>query len=281
MKKFSNKSVLFSFALILLAGTFLTGCQSNAKQSSETAEKTSEQITKIYIGGANSAKPISFLDENNQLTGYDIDVLKEIDKRIPDIEFEFQPMEFTALFTGLDTKKIDIATCFLSKNKDRAEKYIFSNGYINGNSYLTVLSDRNDINSLENLKGKTVEVASGRSDEAFFNDYNEKNPDKAVKLLKGNWDAAIITKNLVDGRTDAFISSDQTRADLISKFKVELKKVGDPVIQGSAHFLIRKDEPQLKEKIDSAIQSMIDDGTLSKISIKWWNEDYTKNISKD
>jgi ABC-type amino acid transport substrate-binding protein len=280
MRRKTNIPQKLSLAVtMVLLLAMVTSCQSSAAPSG-TDNQSSQKVTVIYVGGANDVRPISFLDENNELAGYDIDLLKEIDSRIPELEFKFQGVDFPGLFSGLDSKKFDIATCMFAKNKEREEKYLFSKGYINVDDYITVLDSTEGINSLEDLKGKVVEVGQG-SDLAFLAEYNKNNPGKEIILLKGSRDPAVLVKNLLDGRSDAVLEADLTRSDFMQNFDIKLKKVGEPVIKGSAHFLIRKDIPDLKEKVNKALEGIIADGIAAKISIKWYGDDYTKNIGED
>ncbi|WP_165867647.1 transporter substrate-binding domain-containing protein [Mesorhizobium sp. DCY119] len=241
-----------------------------------TAAAQAQDVTTVYVGGGNATNPSTFLDENNQLTGYDIEVLKAADELLEQYQFEFQPFEFTGLFAALDSGRIDIAASSLQANPQRAEKYDFSTGYINSNSYITFLASRTDITSVEDLSGKTVEAwAKGSADFLYFTDFNVSHPDKPVGIITAAGDPAIIIKNLVGGRTDAYVANDQTRSRMSKQFGVELAFLPEPTKVGSNIFILRKGQDDLKAALDSALRELAANGTLGSLSEKWFGADFT------
>jgi L-cystine transport system substrate-binding protein len=267
------KLLLSASLLITLTSTILTGCG-----GSQAAKSTSGTIEpkKIIIGTGNAFKPYCYLDDKGNPTGYEYEVLTEVNKRLPQYIFEFQTMEFKNILLGLGAGKVDIAAHQFEKNPDRTQKYLFSNeSYTTFILRIAVKKDRTDINSLKDLEGKSVQVGEGSNDAYVLEQYNKANGNKIKLVYNSGSDPAITIKNIEDGRVDAFISIKRI-VDLYNQtYGNKLKTVGDPIASSSTYYIFRKEDTQLQSDIDKTIKAMKDDGTLAKISIKVLGGDYT------
>lgn len=270
-----SKIVKVLLATFLITAT-LVGCSSKDTATSSETSGASEPET-IVVGIGNAYKPYCYLDEKGELAGYELEVLKEVNKRLPQYKFEYQPQEFKNILIGLGAKKVDIGAHQYEKNPEREEKYLFADeSYTNYILRVVVKKDRTDINSIDDLRGKKAEVEPGTNNAYVLEDYNKKN-NNAVNLVYSSGDRATTVKNLEDGRIDGFIAVKRVVADLNKAYGDKLKTVGDPVSTSNTYYVFRKDDKQLKADIDKAIKSMHEDGTLSKISNDILGGDYTKN----
>jgi ABC-type amino acid transport substrate-binding protein len=66
------------------------------------------EIRKIVVGTGTTFPLVCFIDENGKLTGFDVELVREIDKRLPQYEFEFQTLDFSNILLSLETKKIGV-----------------------------------------------------------------------------------------------------------------------------------------------------------------------------
>lgn len=99
----------------------------------------------VVVGTSGQTKPLNFFSEDNQLTGFEIDVLKEMDERSDTLNFTFETDEFASLFAGLDAKKFDLVVNNLGESGDRREKYLFSlYPYIVTHNVLITAADQSD-----------------------------------------------------------------------------------------------------------------------------------------
>ena len=155
MKKINKriqKTLIKIFALGLASATLFTGCAQKA-----SADDGKEQVRKVIVGTGNGYEPYCYLDDNGDLAGYEYEVLKEVDKLLPQYEFEYQTSDFTNVLISLDAGKIDIAAHQYEYNDERNEKYLFgTEPYTTYVTYLVVSSDNEDIKSLDDLAGKTI-----------------------------------------------------------------------------------------------------------------------------
>lgn len=271
-----KKKVGFLLVLGLLAG-MLAGC-GTAKEASTNGAASAEggkEVKKIIVGTGTQFPNVCFIDANGKLTGYDVELVKELDKRLPEYEFEFQTMDFSSLLLSLETKKIDFVAHQMEKNPEREAKYLFNKEpYSIFFNKVVVPKTNTDIKSIDDLKGKKV-LTSATSNEAYIlQEYNKKNKD-AIEIVYTNAPSNDRTNQILTGRAAAIITTDFALKSYPNGDK--LKTVGDPLTQSDVLFVLRKDEQELSDKLDTAIKELKADGTLSKLSIQWLGEDFTKN----
>lgn len=259
----------------LIAGTILTGCDKDEEGSSD------DGVTKVIVGTGNAYEPYCYLDENGNLAGYEYEVLKAVDELLPQYEFEFQTSDFTNILISLDSGKIDIAAHQYEQNEERAAKYLYGKeAYTTYVTYIAVLADNNDIQSLEDLQGKTVYTGGKGSNATYILEYynseyaetpiNIVNAETvtqeefAQSLVSGKWDAVIMTKRDVE-KANATYGSEA--------FKI----VGEPIQSSSTYYLFDKDNTELQEAVDGAIRQLKESGKLAEISIEIIGGDFTES----
>lgn len=258
--------------LVLLAipALFLSGC--GAPGSAGTGIRGPE---KIVVGTGTQFPNICFIDDKGNLTGYDVEVVRAIDKLLPDYSFEFKTMDFSNLLLSLGTKKIDMIAHNMAVNEERKEKFLFNEETYNYSPmYLTVNQKTKDISYLTDLKGKKVIVGATSNAAVFFSDYNKKhdNPFELLYAGQGSDDAATQLKT---GRADATLAT-PFAVDFSNKANdAQQKIVGDVIINSKVYFMFNKNEYDLSKKVDEALKQLKKNGTLKKLSTKWLGADYT------
>lgn len=260
---------------ILISTVVLTGCSGNSNQTS--AAKSGTEAKTIVIGTGNAFKPYCYLDDSGNLAGYEVEVLKEINKKLPQYKFEFNQLEFKNILLSLESNKVDVGAHQFEKNPEREAKYLFgTESYTTFILRITVGKNRTDINSLKDLEGKKVQVSAGSNDAYVLEQYNKEH-NNAINLVYASDDAATTIKNIEDGRIDAFISIKRIVDSYNQAYGDKLKTVGDPIASSNTYYVFRKDDTQLQADFDKALKELKDDGTLAKISIKVLGGDYTTN----
>jgi L-cystine transport system substrate-binding protein len=276
MKMLTKEKWLRKLAIGGLLATMLLGAAGCS--SSNSADAGSAGKKKIEY------KPYCYLDEKNNLTGFEVEVLKKINERLPQYEFEFKNFDFNAILVSLETGKIDLAAHQFEINPDRKNKFLFGDvGITTYDLQLVVKEERTDIqslNDLANLNG-TVEVGKASANKTAVTDKWNKENGNRLKLILEASDPTITLQNLASGKTDAFVNI-QRNVDAYKKtYGAKIKAVGEPISRSSAYYLYRKNDAtgtQLKQDVDRALQSMKDDGTLLELSKKWLGGDYVSKI---
>jgi L-cystine transport system substrate-binding protein len=275
------KKTLVIFMTLLLA-LVVGACSSQetkttSKASSETA-KGESKVQKIIVGTGTQFPNVCFIDKDGKLTGYDVELVRKIDEKLPEYEFEFKTMEFSNLLLSLETNKIDFIAHQMEVNEERQKKFLFNEEPYNVFPlHVTINKNNNDIHSIKDLKGKKAIVSATSNSAVFLEKYNKENnagieivyagngPDSTINQIKtGRADATITTPFSVDFNNDAV--------------DAQQKVVGEPLLNSKVYFLLRKDETPLQKRIDEAIVELKKEGVVSELSKKWLGADYTVNF---
>ena len=279
------KKKMILMLVLMMAVMGIAGCSGSSAETEEqqiVAESTETEVKTILVGVTNAAKPWAYLDEDNEIIGYDVDVAKEIDARIDEVTFEYKPMEFANLFLSLESGKIDMIALEVERNEERMAKYLFSDAAYNTfPSFITVLGDRDDIAGMEDLKGKSLIVTASTNQQVFAEAWNAENGNEINIVLASGGSSNEIVNQLRTGRADATLYTKSEMQSINESLGLDLKTIGEPAMANAVYHVVRKDDEEaiwLKGLVEEAVSSMIDDGTLSKISIEWLGEDYTKYL---
>lgn len=273
-----KKRFVLSIALVL--ALTVAGCGSNKNNTGSSAEtgsgEASKSVTKIVVGTGTQFPKVCFIDENGKLTGFDVELVREIDKRLPDYEFDIQTLEFTNLLLSLETKKIDMIAHEMEQNPERVQKYLFNKEpYAHWRNKIIVDKDNNSVQTLADLKGKKVLTTATSAAATILENYNKENGN-ALELVYQNGGANDNVSQVTSGRVDAFLAADFTLS-LVDP-KKELKAVGPALSEADILFMFRKDDPEqqkLSDAVDVVIKELKADGTLAKLSSEWLGDDFT------
>lgn len=291
MKKKTGLTVLTLWAVVWML--VLSGCASVSESSGGSAGGTSSAsdsnnatastggVKKIIVGTGTAFPNVCFIDENGKLTGYDVELVREIDKRLPDVEFEFKTMEFSNLLLSLETNKIDFVAHQMETNPEREQKYLFNKvPYSIFLNRVAVAKDNNAIKGLDYLVGKKVLTGATSNAAYLLNEYN-KTHNNGIDVVYSSGAANDTVQQIVSGRVDATITTDfANRFNTDADGNVALKTVGEPLNQSNVFFVFRKDEQPLADEIDQAITEIKADGTLKKLSEQWLGDDFTKTLEE-
>jgi ABC-type amino acid transport substrate-binding protein len=217
----------------------------------------------LRVGMDASYPPFEALDADNQIIGFDVDVANELGKRL-DVEVVFVNIAYDGLYDALLTEQVDILISGLVAAPEFQGKANFSVPYFNMGEYLVVRRD-STLRQMEDTSGLTlaVEIGSGGDVEArkwqrrLGDLHILRQPDSGAALnavLNGEADGAI-----VDGVT-ARLAIGQHPDLMLAENVVET------LIAAGVH----PESGALKGQVDDAMQSMLDDGTISELIDKWF-----------
>lgn len=273
MKKFVI--TLVSLAVIVLIITFAL---KNKDNKAATASDSNTKVQKIVVGTGTQFPNVCFIDKDGNLTGFDVELVKEIDKRLPEYKFDLKTYEFSSLLLSLETKKIDFVAHEIEKNPEREEKYLFNKeAYAHWKNKIVVAKGNNSIQSIDDLKGKKVLTSATSAEAQILENYNKAH-NNAIKIVYQNGGANDTVQQITSGRVDATVAADFTLS-LIDP-KGELKTVGPALTEADVLFAFRKNDAKdqkLADAIDEAIVKIKADGTLAKLSKQWLGADFTNN----
>ena len=253
---------LFLFPLSLISGC---GGQGNNTKNAE----------KIIIGIDEHYAPMGFRNEKNELVGFDIDLAEETAKRMG-VEVEFKPIDWNKKEEELKAGNIDIIWNGLDITPERMENILYSKPYMDNRQILLVRSGNNlGIHSEGDLAGKVVGTQAGSNSETYV-DQNE-NLKKSFTAFKTYDNYKNAFKDLEDGVVDVLICDEIAGRYEMSKVPQKFDPIEvtiGPVTEIGIGF--RKDDTELRDKVQMAFDSIIKDGTARKISEDWFQADLIK-----
>lgn len=258
-----KKSLIAIASLLVVGVLFLAGCQS---QESEKAQGSTKNVLRVGTEGTYS--PFSFRDEKNQLTGYDVDVAKAVAKKI-NYKIKFVEAPWDSMLAAFDAKKSDVIFNQVSVTPERKEKYLFSTPYSVSHPALIVNKDNDEIKDFADLKGKT-------SAQSLTSNYAQMAEELGAEI--SSVDGFSKAVELVgDNRADATLNDDVTYYDYLNQkpnAPIKIVKTSDEATEVAAMF--HKGDEKLVEKVDKAIKELEADGTLTKLSEKYFKKDISK-----
>lgn len=251
--------------------------EADADAQTTTDAEADVEVQKIIIGTGSQFPRICFIDEDGNLTGFDVELLRIIDERLPQYEFEFQVLEFTNLLLSLETNKIDVVAHQMEKNPERVEKYLFNSvPYAYWKNKIVVSKENIDaIEGLADVHGKKAFTTPTSANATLLENYLEENPG-AFEIVYSSGGANDTPQQISSGRVDFTVAPDFT-LPLIDPDGL-LKTVGKPLSETEILYIFRQNEEQataLAATIDEVITELRNDGTLSALSIEWLGFDAT------
>ena len=232
--------------------------------------------TEVIVGTGNAYNPYCYLDENNNLTGFEVALLGEIDARLPDYKLTIQALDFDNILLSLESGKIDVAAHQFEYNIERDQKYLYGTvGYTTYALYLVTREDDNSIKSFEDLKGKKL-ISTSTTNNAYYiaNKWNTEHGNPFEIIFSST--TPLLLEDLENGVGDAFISVARNIPRYQQEYGAKIKTVGEPVSNSNTYYLFNKQNgAELQKVFDQALTEIKADGTLKKLSIEWLGEDYT------
>ena len=229
----------------------------------------SKATNEFVLGLDDSFPPMGFRDDANEIVGYDIDLAKEVANRLG-LKFRAQPISWSAKEQELNTGKIDCIWNGLSITPERLEALSFTKPYLNNAQVVIVRAD-SGINSLADLAGKILGVQAGSS-AADAIDGNQAFKESLKSIVDFN-DNIMALNDLEIGGLDG-VAMDSVVAEY------SLKVTGKPFVILSDSLspeqygiAFKKDNTELRDKVQKTLEEMAADGTVAKISEKWFGSD--------
>lgn len=253
-----------------------TGDTAQQTSADTAAESASSDLgyTELIIGVDDTFAPMGFLDENNELTGFDIELAKAVGEKLG-IEMKFQTIEWSMKEQELNQGNIDLIWNGYTITPARQEEVLFTNAYLDNKQVVVVMAD-SDIQTLEDLAGKVVAAQENSSAIDAMNSKPEIMDSFANLAEFSTNDMAIM--DMEAGRADAVVADSVLLEYVIShKDDPSQYRILDEDF-GSEEFGIgcRKEDTALCEAINNAIEELKADGTAAEISTTWFGENIVK-----
>ncbi|MBH1968901.1 MAG: cystine ABC transporter substrate-binding protein [Pseudomonadales bacterium] len=234
-----------------------------------------EQLQKIKTAGVinvgleGTYPPFSFVDADGKLAGFEVEFSEALAKELG-VKVKLQPTKWDGILAALESKRLDAVINQVTISEERKKKYDFSEPYtVSGIQALVLTKNKDTIKTAADLDGKKVGVGLGTNYEQWL----KENQPKAI--IKTYDDDPTKFQDLRVGRIDAILIDRLAALEYAKKAK-DTVAAGEAFSRQEAGIALRKGEPELLEAINKAIDKLRADGTLKKLSEKYFSADVTQ-----
>ena len=260
-------NTVFILTLVVSMFSFI-GCKKTTEKVDNSLSALKERGV-FVLGLDDSFPPLGFRNEDNEIVGYDIDLAKEVVKRLG-VTFKAQPIDWDAKEMELATGKIDCIWNGLTMTPDREAVLAFTKPYLNHDQVL-VVRENSGIETLADMKGKTVGIQSGSTAQIAVEGDEEFAASLGSKVMfKDNVTAL---NDLDIGGIDGVVMDSVVANYSIAQSKKAFKVITDPLAQEAYGVAFRKSDIQLRDEVQKILIEMQNDGTVTAISEKWFGRD--------
>ena len=222
----------------------------------------------LTIATEGTYAPFSYYDDKNELKGYDVDIAREVAKKL-NLKIEFLTAPWDAMLAAFDAGKADAVFNQVSVTDERKKKYDYAQPYTVVHGAIITHKDNDDIKSFEDLKGKKNAASATSNWAKVAASYGAQNVtvdsfSKSMELL-------------VSKRVDTVVRDNIVFYDFIKQ------RPGAPVkiaAEGSdtdyTAPIVQKGNTELADQISKAIEELKNEGKLAEISIRYFGKDVSR-----
>lgn len=263
---------------VLTVAALLGGCGGDNKKEAAAGGKT---VVKTVISGTEA--PLSWVDEKGEKHGYEYDVLLEVNKRLKDYQLDIQAVPPETQDVMMESGDAKVATGGYFKNAQREQNFLLPESPIGASSLMVYVLKGNE-NKYTNFEDvvkanlKLVPLTPNGGAYRIVNEWNKKHGNLLKKIpVQSGVSAAERVKGLKEGQYDALIIPNNLGVEeLAAKQGVELAAIKEPIKVNATYIIVNKKEEKLAGEINDALKELRADGTLAKISTKWYKDDLLK-----
>lgn len=257
-------------AIVLGISLFLSGCGSNSANTEDPL------VDGVLTAGTNDMYlPLEFRDENNELVGFDIDLGQALADELG-VEIEWIPTAWDGIFNGLNANQYDIVLSGTSITDERLAGFNMTDPYLTNGIVIVSRKDATPAETPKDLAGKTVgvqiETTADYAAEALKTQEN-------VEYTVNKYDAMLDAFAALEGKQIDNIMTDISVAQFYTTLKPEIYAISSDVLSNEPiGITVRKADTAFNEQLNTALDTLRQNGKLTEISMKWFGEDVTKNI---
>lgn len=279
------KKRFVSAALAAVMALSMTACGSNSAAETtaadtEAAESQAEETTAeeakttdsgtLIVGFDQDFPPMGFVGDDGEYTGFDLELAQEVAKRLG-LEYKAQPIAWDSKDMELESGNIDCIWNGFTMT-GREDDYTWTEPYM-ANQQVFVVANDSDINSQADLAGKIVEVQADSSAEAALKEAPELTATFKELLTTADYNTAFM--DLEQGAVDAIAMDVIVAGYQIQQRNADFKILDDSLSEEEYGVGFKKGNTELRDKVQSTLEEMAEDGTLQEVSEKWFSKDVT------
>lgn len=285
--KTSLKFAAIAAAAALSIG-LLAGCGGDQKTaSSKAASAAADGKTSVKLVLSSTERPLSWADENGKLQGYEYDIWQEVNKNLKSYHLDIQAVPPETQDVMMESGDAKVASGGYYRTPRREKDYIVPKTPIGVSSVEVYMSKENaaKYKSLEDVVkggGKLVPNTPNGGIYKVLTDWNAAHDNilKEVPIQDGLTPAERLT-SLKNGQYDALVYPNNLGVEDIAKaMNFEIVSLEKPIKVNETVVIVNKNEQKLADEIEAALEKLSKDGTLKKISEKWYHRDLFDQLKK-
>ncbi len=261
-----------SFARRAIVGTLALAVVASAAVPAFAAENLLNEVKQrgtLQVGLEGTYPPFSFQGNDGQITGFEVEFAEQLAQHMG-VKADIKPTQWDGMLAALDSKRIDVVINQVTISDARKKKYDFSIPYtVSGVQALVKRGNQGSIKKPEDLKGKKVGVGLGTSYEEWL-----RQNVQGVDIRTYDNDPTKY-QDLRVGLIDVILVDRLAALDSVKKTGGNLAVTGDAFSRQESGVAIRKGNEDLLKAVNDAISAMQQDGSLTKLSEKWFGADVT------
>ena len=243
--------------------------ESQAEETTAEEAKTTDSGT-LIVGFDQDFPPMGFVGDDGEYTGFDLELAQEVAKRLG-LEYKAQPIAWDSKDMELESGNIDCIWNGFTMT-GREDDYTWTEPYM-ANQQVFVVANDSDINSQADLAGKIVEVQADSSAEAALKEAPELTATFKELLTTADYNTAFM--DLEQGAVDAIAMDVIVAGYQIQQRNADFKILDDSLSEEEYGVGFKKGNTELRDKVQSTLEEMAEDGTLQEVSEKWFSKDVT------
>ena len=243
--------------------------ESQAEETTAEEAKTTDGGT-LIVGFDQDFPPMGFVGDDGEYTGFDLELAQEVAKRLG-LEYKAQPIAWDSKDMELESGNIDCIWNGFTMT-GREDDYTWTEPYM-ANQQVFVVANDSDINSQADLAGKIVEVQADSSAEAALKEAPELTATFKELLTTADYNTAFM--DLEQGAVDAIAMDVIVAGYQIQQRNADFKILDDSLSEKEYGVGFKKGNTELRDKVQSTLEEMAEDGTLQEVSEKWFSKDVT------
>ncbi len=243
--------------------------ESQAEETTAEEAKTTDGGT-LIVGFDQDFPPMGFVGDDGEYTGFDLELAQEVAKRLG-LEYKAQPIAWDSKDMELESGNIDCIWNGFTMT-GREDDYTWTEPYM-ANQQVFVVANDSDINRQADLAGKIVEVQADSSAEAALKEAPELTATFKELLTTADYNTAFM--DLEQGAVDAIAMDVIVAGYQIQQRNADFKILDDSLSEEEYGVGFKKGNTELRDKVQSTLEEMAEDGTLQEVSEKWFSKDVT------
>ena len=253
-------SVLKRYILKIILSVFCVWCLGCGQDSLDSKK------TRFVIAIDATFVPMSFLNDQGKLDGFEVDLIKAVAKNAG-FDYELVNVEWGGLFGGLITKKFDLVISSITILEERKNRMAFSIPYLQSGVAVLVRKDIQNVDNLEDLAEVKATVGAQINTTSYY--FLQKYDGIKVKTYEKFGHAVI---DLANKGNDAVVG-DSVQVNYYFNKNKQLTQntrfLGSRLTSEYYGIVLRKDDIELKQKIDAGLTALLKNGTVQKLHDKW------------